>query len=90
MKMQSKGFQVLEEGPHTYARDDEGNIYKNGNLVPPENYKYIPKAIGGTRNDTLGALKRELLNIVEGIGLPEKQEVAVKRMVTDVLHKHAK
>lgn len=30
--------------------------------------------------------KRKLLNLIEGIGLPDKQEVAVKRMVTDELH----
>lgn len=34
----------------------------------------------------LNDLKGELLNIVEGIGLPEKQETAVKRMVTNALH----
>ena len=84
--------QTLVEGPHIYERDEAGNISKNGRLVPPENYRYIPKAIGGTRDDNsvLTVLKRELLNIIEGIGLPEKQETAVKRMVTDTLHKHVK
>lgn len=33
-------------------------------------------------NDTKG----QLLNIIEGIGLPEKQEKAIKRSVTNVLH----
>lgn len=34
----------------------------------------------------LNDAKGQLLNIVEGIGLPDKQEQAIKRMVTNVLH----
>lgn len=34
----------------------------------------------------LNDLKGQLLNIVEGIGLPDKQEKAIKRMVTNCLH----
>jgi len=37
-------------------------------------------------NILLNDVKGQLLNVVEGIGLPEKQEVAIKRMVTNVLH----
>lgn len=41
-------YQTLIEGGHTYQNRD-GQIYKNGVLVPESNYKYIPTAIGGTR-----------------------------------------
>lgn len=37
-------------------------------------------------NILLNDVKGQLLNIVEGIGLPEKQETAIKRMVTNTLH----
>lgn len=33
----------------------------------------------------LGDMKRELMNIIEGCGMPERQETAVKRIVTDAL-----
>lgn len=39
------------DGVHTYENKD-GQIYKNGNLVPEENYKYIPNAVGGTGDST--------------------------------------
>ena len=34
----------------------------------------------------LNDLKGQLLNIIEGIGLPEKQERALKRQITNALH----
>lgn len=34
----------------------------------------------------LNDLKGQLLNIVEGIGLPERQENAIKRQITNSLH----
>lgn len=37
-------------------------------------------------NILLNDVKGQLLNIVEGIGLPERQETAIKRMVTNTLH----
>lgn len=37
-------------------------------------------------NILLNDVKGQLLNIVEGIGLPDKQEKAIKRSVTNVLH----
>jgi len=37
-------------------------------------------------NILLNYVKGQLLNIVEGCGIRESQEVAVKRMVTNVLH----
>lgn len=39
-----------------------------------------------TANILLNDTKGKLLNIVEGIGLPDKQEKAIKRSVTNVLH----
>lgn len=58
--------------------------------IPPE-YKIFKEehvcyvaALAG--NILLNDLKGQLLNIVEGIGLPEKQETAIKRMVTNSLH----
>jgi hypothetical protein len=39
------------EGEHTYENIN-GKIYKNGRLVPEKDYKYIPTAIGGTRDGT--------------------------------------
>jgi len=37
-------------------------------------------------NILLNDVKGQLLNVIEGIGLPDKQEIAIKRMVTNVLH----
>ena len=37
-------------------------------------------------NILLNDVKGQLLNVIEGIGLPDKQETAIKRMVTNVLH----
>lgn len=37
-------------------------------------------------NILLNDVKGQLLNIVEGCGLKDSQEVAVKRMITNVLH----
>ena len=48
-----------------------------------EQIKYIDALTGQI---LLNDAKGQLLNIVEGIGLPDKQESAVKRMVTNVLH----
>lgn len=36
------------EGGITYSNDGK-NIYKNGNVVAQDNYKYIPTQVGGTR-----------------------------------------
>lgn len=89
--MESK-VRTLVEGPHTYTNDGEV-ITKNGVVVPPENYRWIPSAIGGTRdNDPLGNsvlrdLKRDLMNIAEGCGLEGRRETAVKRLITDALHR---
>lgn len=34
----------------------------------------------------LNDLKGLLLNVIEGIGLPDKQETAIKRLITNALH----
>lgn len=39
-----------------------------------------------TGRSILRDLKGELLNIIEGIGLSERQETAVKRLITNALH----
>lgn len=46
---------------------------------------YLCKIIG---DSILQEGKGTLLNIVEGCGLPDKQEQAVKRLVVDWLHQH--
>ena len=59
--------------------------------IIPEEYKIFGKeqityvdALTGQilLNDTKG----QLLNVIEGIGLPERQEAAIKRMITNALH----
>lgn len=47
----SSSSKIYTEGGITYENKG-GNIYKNGQLVPESNYKYIPTAIGGTRDGT--------------------------------------
>jgi len=51
-----------KEGDITYYKDNSGNIYKvygnktafgKENKVDENNYKYVPKAIGGTREDNI-------------------------------------
>ena len=68
----------------------EGGAYVdlNNTAEPPEMFteeqaKYLVSLTG---HSILCDLKGQLLNIVEGIGLPERQETAVKRMVTNALH----
>lgn len=59
--------------------------------IIPENYKifedkqiiYMDALIGQI---LLNDLKGQLLNIVEGAGLPVKQETAMRRMITNALH----
>jgi len=41
------------------------------------------------RQVLLNDMKGKLLNIIEGIGLPDRQETAIKRMVTNELHEMA-
>lgn len=43
-------------GSYTYSRDNTGNVYKDGRLVAPENYKYVPQSFlsGGASGGTSG------------------------------------
>ncbi len=50
-KSSSSSSKTYTEGGITYENKG-GNIYKNGTLVPESNYKYIPTAVGGTRDGT--------------------------------------
>lgn len=43
--------QTYVEGGITYTNVN-GNIYKDGRLIPESNYQYIPTVIGGTRDGT--------------------------------------
>lgn len=69
--------------------DDEGTFVdiEGTNEVPEiftkDQFDYLAALTGHT---ILRDLKGELLNIIEGIGLPEKQERAIKRSVTNALH----
>jgi hypothetical protein len=47
---------------------------------------HIDYAVGLASQILLNDLKGQWLNIVEGIGLPDKQEIAIKRLVTGVLY----
>lgn len=59
--------------------------------IIPEEYKifgegqitYVDALTGQVLlNDTKG----QILNVIEGAGLPERQETAIKRMITNALH----
>lgn len=45
--------QTYTEGEHVYENIG-GQIYKNGRLIPLQNYQYIPQQIGGTRGLPFG------------------------------------
>lgn len=50
----SNGIFTMTEGSHIYTyQENNGDvtITKDGRVVPKENYKYIPKDAGGTRDD---------------------------------------
>lgn len=65
--------------------DIEGvdEIPETAKIFAQEHIDYIDALTGQL---LLNGLKGQLLNIIEGIGLPVKQETAVKRMVTNCLH----
>lgn len=56
----NEGYQILQgqEGINSYLTkvyaDGTKEVYKNGNLVPEENYQYIPMEYGGTRKTGSG------------------------------------
>ena len=59
------------------------NIPEESKIFGESHIRYVDALAGEL---LLNDLKGQLLNIVEGIGLPERQETAVKRMVTSALH----
>lgn len=65
-------------------------IFEGVDEVPVESkifdHKQVDYVDALTGQILLNDLKGQLLNIVEGIGLPEKQETAIKRMVNNMLH----
>jgi len=56
----------------------------NPNLSNEETYQYIEWQLGEA---FMSELKARLLTIVEGIGLPERQEKAVKTLVDTTLYR---
>lgn len=70
----------LEDGTFIEGVDEipaESKIFDN------EQVEYVCAL---SANILLNDVKGQLLNIVEGIGMPERQERAIKRSVTNVLH----
>jgi hypothetical protein len=58
-------------------------ITEGAKIFTPAHIVYVVSLVGQI---LLQDTKGQLLNIIEGIGLSEKQETAIKRMVTNVLH----
>ena len=91
--MEKKGIaEIIKEGMEFRKKviklEDGTFIDLDGtNEVPEiftaEQLKYLSAL---TRHQVLCDLKGELLNIIEGCGMPDRQETAVKRMVTGSLH----
>lgn len=58
-------------------------VPQNAKIFTDEHINYVDALVGNIlHNDFKGCL----LNIVEGIGMPEKQETAIKRQITNALH----
>jgi hypothetical protein len=58
-------------------------VPKEYKIFKKEQIAYVDALTGQILlNDTKG----QILNVIEGIGLPERQETAVKRMITNILH----
>jgi hypothetical protein len=60
-----------------------GDIPAEAKIFDGEHIEYVDGLLG---HILLNGVKGELLNIVESIGLPDKQETAIKRMVINILH----
>jgi|CZCB01.1.fsa_nt_gi hypothetical protein len=60
-----------------------GEIPKESKIFRNDHARYVDALTGQI---LLNDLKGRLLNIAEGIGLPERQEIAIKRMITNALH----
>lgn len=63
--------------------DEVKEIPQGAKIFTQEHIEYIDALTGQIM---LNDLKGQLLNIIEGIGLQNKQETAIKRMVTNTLH----
>lgn len=77
-----------KQRPNVIALDDGTFVDLNGTNEVPEifthdQFCYLATLTG---HMILRDLKGELMNIIEGCGISERQEAAVKRMVTNVLH----
>lgn len=71
--------------------DLENEVFLNAVNEIPEKSKiftgdHIIYADALTGQLLLNDLKSQLLNVIEGIGLPTKQETAIKRLITNALH----
>ena len=78
----------MSEEKQSYVELEEGSLLEFGTKNVPEmfsrdQFEYLAAMTG---HSVLRELKGELLNIVEGCGMLERQETAVKRMVTSALH----
>jgi len=71
---------ILEDGAELVGVDEIPEEY---GIFGKQHIEYLMALTGDM---VLRELKGQLLNIVEGCGMPDKQEVAVKRMVTNALH----
>ena len=58
-------------------------INEGAKIFTPAHIEYVVALVGNVLlNDTKG----KLLNIIEGIGLPDRQETAIKRLVINALY----
>ena len=58
-------------------------VPRENKIFNPRQVRYMDLLAGQV---LLNSLKGQLLNIAESIGLPERREVAIKRMITNALH----
>ena len=72
--------QMLENGTIVEAVDEIPEACK---IFGEDHIEYVAVLAGQI---LLQDMKGQLLNVVEGIGLPDRQETAIKRMVTNILH----
>jgi hypothetical protein len=70
----------LKNGIEIVGVDEIPDEYK---IFNQHHFNYVSVLVA---NILLNDVKGQLLNIIEGIGLPERQERAIKRSVTNVLH----
>lgn len=78
--------EVDDLGNTTIYTSDEIDKKEIPSIFNAEQYMY---ATALHEYMTLNGLKGEILNVLEGIGLSEKQERAIKRTITNILHQFA-